>query len=1080
MKENPSLLSIIKKSILLYLLFGVVLSILIMSPFQFFSFLRFHQEKQRELTTSISISILQYLDNADNAMVYLADVDFEHIGEHLETFIAHYRYFDRLILADSYGKINYSVPESSTFPDISNMISDINPSLLFSSYFSFPFISPDTGKLTINTILPIHHGQGYLIGELNLDFLQEQIFKTAEQTVGSLIFVTDQYGNMLIHPEKRLVEEQANWGYMPLLKAIRVGQDSREGMYLIQDKRYQASGLFIPGVKWILIDAIETEKLVKDMVRPILIMILIFCILFFGLLFIIAQALTRNMVNPLTYMFQILEKSVEEEVLQPIEKIGNSFSELETVRQTFNVLISKIRQNTEKLEQFERAVEVAGYAIYITDKEGSIIYVNPAFERITGYAEQEVLGKNSRILSSGIMPDAYFTRLWDTILTGELWDEQIINRRKDGAVYYANQTIATLADEMGNVSSFVAIQNDVTLQREAERRLKESESLYRNLFENAADSILLLSTDSFEITECNQAAWQNLGYSREEMRQLSLLDIQDSDTWPVVMKEIALLEEENQVNFDSRHKTKTGEVREVSINLTRLDFGLRPLLLAMIHDMTERKQNEEAIRQSEKRYRLLAENSTDMISRHTPEGDYLYASPACERLLGYTQQELIGRNAFELFHPEDLEAISISHEKLQHIEKDDVASVTYRIQKKDGSWIWFETLSKTVYIEDASDIEDGKNTFQEIMAVSRDVSERVKMSQALAMAKDEAEEANRAKSSFLANMSHEIRTPLNAVLGYNELINRNIRDKELKEYSDQIEKSGRILLMLIGDILDISRIEAGRLELSYEPFDPRQLSSDIESMFSLEAQRRGLEFIVDIEETVPQTIVLDESRLRQVLINLLGNALKFTESGSVTLSVRTDLDTPERGLCTISLIVQDTGIGIPFSQQEKIFEAFLQTEGQNTRKYGGTGLGLAISKNLTEAMGGNIAVYSENGKGTAFTIIFQHVKYLKGPGNQRKTSKEKQSIPKSQAISPDIEYEKSDTLMNLSEEWKKRLEKVRSSMILDDIEDFALALKKEGKLFKDGEIDRFASYLLQAVEELDFERLRKLLDSYLL
>ena len=356
------LLGIIRKSILSYLIFGVIFSFLIMAPFQFFSYLRFHQEKQRELTVSISTSIYQYLNNADNAMRYQVDTGFDRIGENLEPFIKQFRYFDRLIVADIRGKVIRSAPESSTFPDISNIISLFRPTSYFSSQFSSPFISPDTGKLTINTILPIHR-QGFLIGELNLDFLQEQILETVDQAFGSLIFLTDQYGNMLIHPENRLVEEQANWGSVPLIKKIREDKTNKTGVYSIQGKRYLASGTYIPGVQWILVDAIETQKLIKDMTGPILLMILIFSALFLGLVLIIGRALTRNIVSPLTYMLHILERSVIEEAPQPIGELLNSFDELETVRQTFNVLIMKIRKNTEKLEQFGRAVQEAGYAI---------------------------------------------------------------------------------------------------------------------------------------------------------------------------------------------------------------------------------------------------------------------------------------------------------------------------------------------------------------------------------------------------------------------------------------------------------------------------------------------------------------------------------------------------------------------------------------------------------------------------------------------------------------------------------------------------------------------------------------------
>jgi PAS domain S-box-containing protein len=1099
MKKTAPLLVIIRRSILPYLLAGVAFAIIVMTPFQLYSFFRFYQGRQRELTTTISSSIDQYLTNADTALRYLSDDTLDQIGEHLGTFRRNFHYFDRLLFADRSGRVIHSAPEAGKVLDISNIVSHIESSPPFTSHFSSPFISPGTGKLTINTIFTIPR-EGYLLGELNLDFLQEQILETVEQTLGkSLIFVTDRYGNMLIHPDKRLVEEQVNWGAVSLLKEIRESLANREGFYSIQGSSYLASGTYIPGVEWILVDGIGTDQLLLDMIKPILLMILVLFSLFSGLMLIIAHSLTRNIVNPLTYMFHILERSVIEEEPQPIDEIMHSFNELETVRGAFNVLINKITQNTRKLGEFERAVGEAGYAIYITDRDGTITYVNPAFERITGFSEQEAMGKDPKMLSSGMMPEIYFTSLWDSIQKGELWEEEIINRRKDGSIYYANQTIAPITDEEGRVSSYVAIQNDVTHQREADRRLRESETLYRNLFENAADSILLISPDTFEITECNQAAWKHLGYTRDEMHQIAFFEIQHPDSWPEVQEKISLLQHEHQVNFDSRQRTKSGEAREVSINLTKLDFGKRPLLLAMIHDMTERKYAEEAIRQSEKKYRLLAENSTDMISQHTPDGTYLYASPACQRLLGYTQEEMIGKNSYELFHPEDIASIRDSHIKIRDLETDGIASVTYRIHKKDGSWIWFETLSKSIYLEEeaenaeeAGDARGAGGTqrrVQEIIAISRDVSERVEMERALAQAKEEAEDANRAKSSFLANMSHEIRTPLNAVLGYNELINRSVQERKLKEYSRQVEKSGRILLTLIGDILDFSRIEAGGMQLSYEPFDPRQLSMDIKSMFDLEAEKRGLEFKLIMEDDLPGLVVLDEARVRQVLINLSGNAIKFTESGSVSLFLRSDTDTPEKGQCNLFFAIQDTGIGIPPYQQEKIFEAFRQTEGQSTRKYGGTGLGLAISKSLTEAMGGSLTLKSEIGKGSTFSISFTGLSYIREAETAARTT------PEPELQSETIEEEKPQQLADtsyqevqsdaedssgteLSADWKSRWEEIKSSMILDDIERFALELEKEGGVSKKKEIRNYASALLQAVEDLDFEALNRLFTAY--
>jgi PAS domain S-box-containing protein len=615
-------------------------------------------------------------------------------------------------------------------------------------------------------------------------------------------------------------EQQINWGSLPLLRAINEKNSIVEEFFSIEGRKYLATGLPIPEAGWILVVAVSAADIVLDMIGFVILINGLFILLFLMLLFTTSGIIRRTIVNPLTYMFHILERSVIEEQPRQIDSGSGGFSELDTIQKAFNTMSEKVRSNTEKLSRFERAVSEAGYAIYMTAADGTILYVNPAFVRITGYSQEEALGNNPDMLSSGQMPGTCFSSLWDTISGGSIWEEEIVNCRKDGTLYYANQTVAPITGEEGRVSSYVAIQTDVIQQR-------ESETLYRSLFENAADSILLIDSGTLQIIECNQAAHTILSYSRDDLKQLSYDELLDPEIRSSVRKLLSAPPENGLKAFESRHLTRDGKVREVTVNMTSLNLGGRPFFLAVVHDITRRKQAEEAIRQSEQKYRLLAENSTDMISQHDAEGRYVYASPACERLLGYSQQELIGVNAYSFFHPADLEKIGESHniitggEKKYGAGKRGIASVTYRIRKKDGNFIWFETLSRA--------IENG------IIAISRDVSERVEMEKALEKAKDEAEAANRAKSIFLANMSHEIRTPMNSVLGFNELISRHLQDPKLKQYTEQVEKSGRVLLALIGDILDFSRIEAGKLQLSFEPFSPRRLSMDIVSMFGMEA-----------------------------------------------------------------------------------------------------------------------------------------------------------------------------------------------------------------------------------------------------
>lgn len=244
----------------------------------------------------------------------------------------------------------------------------------------------------------------------------------------------------------------------------------------------------------------------------------------------------------------------------------------------------------------------------------------------------------------------------------------------------------------------------------------------------------------------------------------------------------------------------------------------------------------------------------------------------------------------------------------------------------------------------------------------------------LKWAKAEADKANKAKSEFLANMSHEIRTPLNAVIGLSELLQNSIKDKKQQNYIKTINTAGNSLLLIINDLLDLSKIEAGKIELHYKPIKLHDIVKEIETIFNQTLQHKEMEFIIDIPKDTPELIQFDEIRLRQILLNLVGNAVKFTEKGYVKLSLRTQPSASSgKNLVDLHFSIEDTGIGIPEREQERIFEAFTQISGQNSKKFGGTGLGLSITKKLVEMMNGRISLESEEGKGSIFHVKFENV-----------------------------------------------------------------------------------------------------------
>lgn len=367
------------------------------------------------------------------------------------------------------------------------------------------------------------------------------------------------------------------------------------------------------------------------------------------------------------------------------------------------------------------------------------------------------------------------------------------------------------------------------------------------------------------------------------------------------------------------------------------------------------KQAKEEAAEKEKLFKLISENTKDVILLHQPKGDVVFASASVESLLGYKISDLFSLNLSELVHDEDWPKQKLnflnSTTSMQTVE-----NVAFRAKRKDGSFVWVESSVKPIY--------DEIGELTQFLTISRDITKRKENESIIMEAKRKAEAANEAKSDFLSTMSHEIRTPMNAVIGLSHLLmQENPRPDQLNTLRT-LHFSAENLLSLINDILDYSKIEAGKITLENREYNLYELVDGIHRTFQPKASDKNLEFRLQWDRQIPRRIIGDQVRLSQVLNNLISNALKFTESGEVVLQI--DLLEKRENEISLHFAVWDTGIGIPQEKQDQVFSRFSQANESTTRKYGGTGLGLAITKNLLELQGSKIQLKSELGKGSCF------------------------------------------------------------------------------------------------------------------
>jgi len=710
----------------------------------------------------------------------------------------------------------------------------------------------------------------------------------------------------------------------------------------------------------------------------------------------------RQLVRPVNSLVATTTAIAEGDLSKRASEQG--FGEIAVLAQSFNHMADTLRSYTEGLEtqvsertaalseseaRTRAIVEMAADAIISINERGYVVSFNAAAERIFGYEAAEVIGKDLKMLMPSPHGERHHNYLESYLCTG---DAKVIGHgceaeavRKDGMIFPVDVAVSEVI--LSDRRLFTAIIRDITEQKEAKEKLQASEEKYRNLVETSHDLIWSVDLEG-RWTFVNQAAKRILGYEPEEMLGRTFEDF----LVPELIEENVqafrqCLEGKVYSRYETifRHKNGTRVILSLNAIAIRNEYGEALGATGTIENITDRKLAEE----THKRLARAVEATADAICVTSKDGRIIQINPAFTCITGYSQDEVVGRTSSILKSGQ--QSASFYAHMQQVVSAGEVWTGRLINRRKNGD-LYHAALT-------ISPIIDARGEITGYVGVQRDVTEDIEREQQLhksndmlvetlkrersallqleaAMeqlnaAKEEAIAAAQTKSEFLANMSHEIRTPMTAILGFTEtLLDPDISPQQQHDAINTVQRNGEHLLQILNDILDLSKIEAGKLNIEHIAYSPFQLLADVASLMRVRADAKGLPLNVEYVGKIPETIQTDPTRLRQILINLMGNAIKFTEKGCVRLVTR--FVSGEGDARTKRPVIQfeviDTGIGMSEEQVERLFQSFTQADTSMTRKFGGTGLGLTISKRLAEALGGNIEVESTLDAGSTFRL----------------------------------------------------------------------------------------------------------------
>ncbi|MBL8013318.1 MAG: PAS domain S-box protein [Candidatus Omnitrophica bacterium] len=745
---------------------------------------------------------------------------------------------------------------------------------------------------------------------------------------------------------------------------------------------------YLKDMNWCVVTEIDEKEVLaplKDFEKSIVGLLLLMT----GITFLFGSWALKQVVLPILDLRNVLRDFGRGNYNLRVHKGRND--EIGELTSSFNAMADTLQTTRKSLEEseerFQLAIEGTSEGIWDWNMSGDQIWFSSRFAHILGYGPDE-FPHSVKYFMEQVHPEDQEDVLKEInrcLMDATNYCMEYRIRKKNGSYIWVRNQANIVRDNNNKPFRMVGALSNIQENKQLELLLKD-QKLALDMH-----SIVAITDLSGKITYANDRFCQISKYQREELLGQTHRIIKSGIHPKSFFTEMwATIAGGNVWHGEICNKAKDGSLYWVDTSIIPFKdhSGEVTQYVAVRTDITERKRKELALSESEERIRLLLNSSGEGIYGIDTEGRCTFVNPACLRLLGYEKtEEVLGKHMHSLIHHSypDGSDYPVEDCRIYH------ALRTGQPMVVDAEVFWRKNKTSFPVEYHARPVfKDGKIVGS--VCTFRDISERKQAERALRRAKEnaenlalEAQEAHNAKSTFLANMSHEIRTPMNAILGFSDLLQRTVLNAKQKEYLETMVSSGRLLVCIVDDILDISKIEAGKLNLESVDVNIRQMTKEVMFMLTTRLTGKPIDTYIDIQSAVPAFIKTDPTRLKQVFVNLLGNAVKFTTQGDIGIII--ELLEDRGSQIILKCIVKDTGIGIPADKHKAIFESFTQVDESTTRKYGGTGLGLTIVKAVIEKMQGTIAVESQLGEGSQFIFTIVVERSDKTAPDERETLK---------------------------------------------------------------------------------------------